>query len=61
VTIPAVSVIFRNRLYRFESGVFSVAGQPVSPDELPEPVRRSLDREYLRAALGPMDPALFAE
>jgi hypothetical protein len=61
VTIPGVSVIFKNRLYRCDSGVFSVAGQTVSPDELPEPVRRTLDRDYLRAALGPMDPALFAE
>lgn len=56
-----MSVIFKNRLYRFDSGVFSVGGQPVSADDLPEPVRRSLDREYLRTVLGPMDPALFAE
>jgi hypothetical protein len=61
VTIPAVSVIFKNRIYRFDSGVFSVAGQAVSPEELPEPVRRTLDRDYLRAKLGPQDPQIYGD
>jgi len=61
VTIPGVSVIFKNRLYRVDSGIFSVAGRAVSPDELPEPVRRTLDRDYLRAQLGPMDRRIYGE
>ena len=61
MTIHAVSVIFKNRIYRFDSGVFSVAGQTVSPDELPEPVRRTLDREYLHAKLGPQDPQIYGD
>ena len=61
MTIHAVSVIFKNRIYRCESGVFSVAGETVSPDELPEPVRRTLDRDYLRARLGPQDPQIYGD
>jgi hypothetical protein len=56
-----VSVIFKNRLYRVDSGVFSVAGRPVSPDELPEPVRRTLDRDYLHTVLGPQDPQIYGD
>lgn len=60
-----MTVIFKNRLYGTDgAGLFFVAdqsgaaGQPVPAVELPEPVRRRLDREYLRAVLGPADVPL---